>query len=232
MPTGTLQNSQVFGGAPVRFDVRPLPASPDGQVRATIDLMRHYALADCSHPLIIEDAREAAASDPINPLRGVWSYVKRNFTFSDDTNRARVIPVQDPGDIIEVIVRPIDASTYIRSGAKNAEDCDGYSTYLASLLLALGYQPSFVTIAADPAIPNEYSHVYVAAYDAGGQRVAMDASHGGYFGWEAPHAFRKTEWPLLQSSWDVWSFGKAVLAGVVGCAIANYFLRDSVEGEE
>lgn len=224
MPTGTLEDPSVFGGCAVKFDVRALPNDPDGQVQRTINLMRHYAIEDAKHPFIQEDARRAAASDPSNPLRGVWNYVKSNFQFSNDVERARVIPVNDPSDIIEVIVRPVDASTFIRTGARNQEDCDGYSTYLASLLIALGYRPAFVTVAGDPQVPNDYTHVYVAAYGPEGLRTSMDASHGKYFGWEAPEhqITRKTEWPVVNSMCSAMGFVSAITASVIGYLLVKY----------
>ncbi len=84
----------------------------------------------------------------------------------------------------------------IRSGAKHKEDCDGFTSYLAALLIALGVPCSFATVAAHKEDPSIYSHVYVVAYP-NGQRVPLDSSHGEYPGWEAPNEFNKfREWPV------------------------------------
>ena len=73
-------------------------------------------------------------------------------------------------------------------------DCDDFSMYLAALLTANGIACSFITVAADGHAPDQYSHVYVVAYPDG-ERVACDASHGKYPGWEVPNAFGKIrEW--------------------------------------
>jgi hypothetical protein len=73
--------------------------------------------------------------------------------------------------------------------------------YVAALLAAAGIPCAFVTVAADPLDPAHFTHVYVAAYPAPGVRVAMDASHGDYAGWECPNRYgRRVEWPLGESS--------------------------------
>jgi transglutaminase-like putative cysteine protease len=153
----------------------------------------------------------------------VYEWVKKNFEFSPDEERARFLPVEKPGDIVEILVRPLDVSLLLRGGQRNQEDCDGYSTYIAALLTALGVKCSFVTVAANPDYPGVFSHVYVAAY-CDGDRVALDASHGKFFGWEAPadRVSRKREWPVDEGcGWVAW-FAMAVGAGF----LANLAYRE------
>jgi hypothetical protein len=75
-------------------------------------------------------------------------------------------------------------------------DCDDFSTFIASLLIA-SHAPIdvyFVTIAADATEPARFSHVYVGVVLPNGDYLPIDASHGAYAGWEHNVAYRKHFW--------------------------------------
>lgn len=93
----------------------------------------------------------------------------------------------------EVLIRPAD----ILEMPAPAGDCDDHAMLAASMLLSRGIEPELVTIAADPAAPQVYSHVYARARLAG-ERVAMDTSHGEHIGWEAPAAGKRRTWRLQE----------------------------------
>jgi len=188
----------------VQYSTTVLPDDPDGQVDATIAIMRRYVLEDCGRPEIQRDLASAVGSTgyPVSlhaVIEHIFNYVKRKITFTQDydiagpLSQAGVLPADKP--VVEVLVRPVDISLGAHTG-----DCDDYSMYTAALLAAAGIQCAFVTVAADPDLPTNFSHVYVAAYIPGNiglQRVAMDTSHGDVAGWEVENRYgRRREWPI------------------------------------
>ncbi len=213
---GTVQHPDL---GEVRYTLHDLPEHPDGQVSGTIDLMRGYALADANDPLIAKRAgylRDAFRE----PLDAVHRHVSRNLRFrNDDETVGRVFGQWRPGgmgDVVEVLTRPVDIELAQQYGRTPEEDCDGYSMYVASLLTSLGIPCAFCTVAVDPQEPTRYSHVYVVAYPKEGQyagrRIAIDASHGPYVGWEAPNPFgKRKEWPVNKIDW----FGLALIGGAI-----------------
>ena len=193
--TGTMTH-RAFGDVPVSYTLTPMSVDADTRVSQTIAVMSRYAVEDSVSPEVWEDAQSATALGGGDPIFGVWKLCKERFRFvndhvlSDDAD----LPQEIKGTIVEVLIRPRDVSKMWRMNMQPLEDCDGYSTYAASLLLALGIPCYFCTVAVDPSVPDEYSHVYLVAYDRGG-RIAIDASHGEYCGWECPNPFgKRKEW--------------------------------------
>jgi hypothetical protein len=187
-------------GQSVNYQLRQLPDDPDGQVAAMIGDMRQLAIADHQHPLIQQDAAQALMEGNGDPISGVYWFVKRRLTFRQDEEQAAQLPPSFIGrDIIEVLIRPVDASLLLRKGMDMPEDCDGFSTYAASLLLALGVPCNFCTVAVDQEDPGRYSHVYLIAYPNSDPSlsVPLDISHGKYPGWECPNPYdKRTEWAV------------------------------------
>jgi len=181
-----------------RYEATAVPGDedPDGQVAAVIGMMRGYVLADYRAPVVAEEARRAMELDP-NPVVAVFWHVKHSLSFVRDEVLAMPMQPNHVHPIVEVLVRPVDMASMCRDGGcRRSGDCDDYAMYAAALLMNLGINVSFVTLAADSADPNRYSHVYLAAYP-GGVRVPLDVSHGVYPGWEAPNYYgKRTEWSV------------------------------------
>lgn len=196
-------------GTPNTVDYLMLSDDPDTQVAQTIEIMRQYAEADSTSPQVAAEARDALMQGNGDAIAGVWAYVKSRMRFVNDGERAASY---DGVPVVEEIVRPRDMSTW------NIGDCDDYSTYAASLLTNLHVPVSFVTVAADAAAPNDYSHVYLAAYP-NGVRTPLDLSHGAVIGWETPNLYgKRREWPVGGS-------GEAGASAVVGLlAVAGLLL--------
>lgn len=210
-----MTRSVAFGDAPVRYALSPLWGDADAQVEQTIAVMCRYAVEDSSSPLIQEDAQAALALGGGDPLLGVWKLCKERFRFQQDATTAEgtSLPRETKDSIIEVVIRPVDLSLMWRRALQPVEDCDGYSTYAASLLYALKVPCFFCAVAVDPLDPNQYSHVYVVAYTDDGGRLAIDASHGKYCGWEVPNPYNKRkEWKVEYSPVVMW----IVMAAAVG----------------
>jgi predicted transglutaminase-like cysteine proteinase len=191
----------------VRYEAALVPDNPDEQVASVIGLMRSYVLEDYRTPAVATQAQQAARLDP-DPVKAVFSHVKRQLSFVRDEVQAIAMQPYHSYPIVEVLVRPVDMAGMCGDGScRRMGDCDDYAMYAAALLMNLGVPVSFVTLAADSSDPTRYSHVYLAAYPhPGGERVrvAVDVSHGDYVGWEAPNYYgKRTEW-AVQSSWLPW----------------------------
>ena len=218
-----LTTHPAFGSHTVRYSLRGLSDDADTRVAQTIDVMREYAIADA--PALSRDADEALRAGQGDAVRGVFALCKRRFQFQDDMLTAGGVPDLDTltrESIVETIIRPVDLSLMWQSGLQPVEDCDGYSTYAASLLTHLNVPCAFVTVAVDPRAPDEYSHVYLAVYP-NGERVPFDASHGPYVGWEVPNPYgKRREWPL-----SVQRFDWLVALSAVGAASSILMLLGS-----
>ncbi len=208
-------NHPGFGGS-VRYQAVAVSDDADEQVAQTIDLMRQYVIEDSRSLAIQAEARAALAVYPdASPEDAVFRWVRSRVAFATDEHTAAPFGNHPDIPVVEVLIRPVDLSAMCSDGGcRRAGDCDDFSMYGAALLLALGREVSFVTVAADPVAPDRFSHVYLASYtDAG--RVPLDISHGPGAGWETSNATRREEWPVGDGgSWLV-----ALLA-----ASAAYFL--------
>ena len=165
---------------------------PDEQVAQVVQMMARLVREDTPDPRVQADAAQAAQSVAgCDPIEGVFQWVRSRMQFVQDEQTAAPIQPLYKEDIVEVLVRPRDMVD-----AKRAQgDCDDYVMYGAALLRALGVPVNFVTVAADPAGPAQYTHVYLAAYPRGRGRVPMDISHGPAPGWDAPNVFgKRKEW--------------------------------------
>jgi len=209
----------VFGQ--VRYKVRELGWEPDEQVRRTVALMREKVREDAKDPRFVQRARGLFHNpqDQFGLVEQVWGHAKGGIRFQQDEEIGAGVGGLGEGDVIETIIRPQDMARYVDQGIA-CGDCDDFSMYQAALLEALGVPCAFVTVGADSRMPDQFSHVYVAAYpkDGNGEpvRVALDASHGDYPGWEVPNRFGKyQEWAvgspeMFSAAW----VGNAVLQGI------------------
>lgn len=195
-------------GTRVAFAFERLPEDSDGQVRHTIAKVVGYIRQDAQSELIQQDAARAAQCG--DPIQGVWNLIKPHIKFKQDADIAKDLKL-DPArkaelekqfgkigeDTVEVFIRPVDQSLMIALQGIGVEDCDGFTMYGACLLTALGIPCKLVTVAAHKSRPNEFSHIYVAAFYQG-KRIPLDFSHGEYPGWEYPST-RMKEWPIFET---------------------------------
>ncbi len=190
--------------APTVIDLKPisvevLPDDAQGQVECTIAKMMRFAREDAGNPHIQRDAQAALGVGRGNPVAGVHQYVRSRMSFVQDEKTTAPFQglLKSPDDyFVEALTRPSDLSQVIQANGGASGDCDDFSTYAASLLVALGVPCAFCTVAASAASPTDYSHVYVVAY-VDGVRMPVDCSHGAVVGWEAPNMFdRRREWPV------------------------------------
>ena len=175
--------------------VEILPDDPDGQVSATIARMRDYILQDAQSPAIrnlsMQLARNARGSET-RYIGCVWELVSKLIVFRSDEKTAADAGVDFGGDVVEVLIRPVD----IIAADYKVGDCDDFTMLAACLLVCAGVKVQAVTIAAEADAPNTFSHVYLAAYPKVGGRTPLDCSHGKRAGWESPRIYRIQEWEI------------------------------------
>lgn len=175
----------------VRVEAVEVGDSSDEQVSATIALMRRYALEDYpSEPVRRALALACRLYGCEDTIAAIHWWVRSSCRFVHDERTSASLQPLDQRPIVEILLRPVDMLHFRRG------DCDDFSMLTASMLLAAGVDCNFVTVAADPATPADFTHVYVVAYPATGGRTAVDASHGPRVGWEAPSFGRRVEWPV------------------------------------
>ena len=209
----------------LRHSTTTLPFDVDGQVSSTLRMMAEFAIEDSKRPEIIASAAAIASKsyDLRSLTQNLWEAVREKMIFSLDQDTARAFANQelglssslaaipDPENVVEVLIRPIDVELLYANNQRQVQgDCDDFSMYGASLLIALrqlGFPISnvrFVTVASSGGQQaGEYSHVYVR-FDfpsaSGGQgeiqTIALDSSHGAFGGWEVDSYSRIQEYPV------------------------------------
>ena len=198
---------------PVNYSTSYLPGGNSAQVSATIDMMRRYAIEDSDNPIFVDALGkfQSVNSTTADPCALAFNFARSIMRFQRDEVTGSPL---DP-NVIEVLIRPVDAVVMCeRQGDKIPGDCDCFSMLVSCALRVLGVSSSFVTVAADGGDPASYSHVYVVAWPGTSDRVAVDASHGPYVGWEAPNTGMYCEWPLAGGG-----YGAMVVLGFLLAAL-------------
>lgn len=215
MVTGRLYHPGI--GETVNYLAEVVSDDPATQTGQVIGIMRRWVRADYHTPEIQARAQEHITSDVV---ADIYDYTHGALQFVRDEETAA--PIQPGYDlpIVETLVRPRDMAIMGRPQG----DCDDFTMYAAALLMSQGVPVSFVTVKADPREPDNFSHVYLAAYPQfgpwAGQRVALDLSHGLYPGWETPSYFgERAEWPVEDRT------GLLVAIAAAAGVAAWYFTR-------
>jgi len=107
-----------------------------------------------------------------------------------DFVKNKVIYRRDP-TYIEQVQDPLKIAIDINNDGIAYGDCDDMATFLATLLLSVGFMPYFRAVRYEPNVSN-YNHIYVVVYDTnwGGieKRVVLDPILKRYkIGTEVPH---------------------------------------------
>lgn len=212
-----------FAGGRARMTISGLPPGDEAATAVTIAHMAQYAKEDSLSPIIRRAAAEAtqdASSRNTQELcAGVFRWIQRRVRFQNDEQTAAPIWAQPSST--EVLIRPLDLLTM----PQPAGDCDDFSMLCASMLRALGIETSFKTVAADPAAPATYTHVYVIAHTPAGD-VAVDTSHGTHPGWEVESAGKTRTWKVEDAMNQLgalpsWATDLIKIGGQTGAQIAQ-----------
>ena len=212
-------------GLPVNYSVEVIGDDPEEQVARTVELMGRYVREDLSDPLLLSAAAKLHGETQAKTARNVWDFVHGLMRFQEDQETAaKGAGLSSPGyPVVEVLIRPRDVlDVSVRGGNQNpVGDCDDFTMLAAALLAANGIHCNFVT-AAHELGEDRFSHIYAAAY-VDGERLVLDASHGGALGEEHP-SHRIKEWSLMGP-------GCLVLVALA-VAISVFYLLTEEEGGE
>jgi hypothetical protein len=160
------------------------PHSDDDDTRTaqTVDRMSLHIRDAGADPYIRELAAamiRSAGGRPAGVVDEVFYWTKQWMTFRDDPPE------------VELLIEPrlmVRLPEHLRHG-----DCDDFTMLAGALLEAAGIEWRIVTIKADQAAPDLWSHVYLEAL-VDGEWIALDTSHGPEPGWTAPRKYGLRSW--------------------------------------
>lgn len=188
----------MFGSADSSLHVFDTdPTDTDLSTAHTVALMANHA-RDAAGSSIVLDARDEIlehlheGSSEGELLEATFHWIKERVQFVQDESLVKRLFGIDSGK--ELLITPERLLTMPHPMG----DCDDFSTLCCSLLLSMGIQCDFVTIAAQRDTPDKFSHVYCVATLPSGEKVNLDTSHGKAVGWEAPNIYRKQIWNVLR----------------------------------
>jgi hypothetical protein len=149
-------------------------------IRQTIAAMHRLAVAGAKDPAVMRVAREVVSTVPENDRAAeagaLCEYVRSHCRYTLDSSAAEVI--SDPRYLV----------AELEAGRVPHEDCDGFVTLLAALVMAVGGQARFVTRSQGG---SPHDHVYVEVMTAPGVWLAYDPilrprSDTAFLGYTAP----------------------------------------------
>jgi hypothetical protein len=224
-------NHPTFG--PVAWTGEDIGWDADQQVARTLGIMGQRVREDAADPGFCYWAQQIVGAVPgeipdMDVVEAAYSHVKGVLQFQRDEVTGAGVGNYPAEEVVEVLIRPREMAKFVAMGVGTG-DCDDFTMYLAGILTCYRIPVEFCTVAADGRAPNNYSHVYLVAYPGDGNgvrgRLALDASHGEYPGWEVANMFgRRKQWPVSTTgSW------LALLPYVViGAAAAWFVMRTRV----
>lgn len=169
---------------------------------ATIRILRRLAREYASDPYVRAALIQATARlKPMASQReiacSIFYWVRSNVQFVEDEtllyNELGVEPQELDKELL--IVPPLLLQMPVPMG-----DCDDFSLLTASMAIAAGIRPYYVTVAADAGDPQKFSHIYVCVElaDEGGH-LCLDAGNRYSAippGWESSSVTRKAVWAI------------------------------------
>jgi hypothetical protein len=218
--TGTTDHP-IFGLVGYRGE--ELGWDADQQVARTLGIMGQRVREDAADPAFCSWAQYVVGGVPgqlsdMEAVEAAYSHVKGALRFQRDEVTGAGVGNYPAEEVVEVLIRPREMAKFVAQG-KGTGDCDDFTMYLAAILTCYGIPVEFCTVAADGRAPGNYSHVYLVAYpkvDGVPGRLALDASHGDYPGWEVANMFgRRKQWPVS----SVGGFGGILGWLVVGLGV-------------
>jgi hypothetical protein len=196
-PDPIVQSVDVRSTERVKKEVTPAAPDSDTATRQTVEKMCEYIRDGAVDEGVRDWARRAIRSfsrGQVSRGAGCWSVfwlVKHAVRFARD--EPMLFRVGEPA-ALDLLIAP---AVLVRMRGPR-EDCDGFTMLICAMLRALGIDSYVVTVAADPADPERWSHVFPVAVLDDGSTCALDASHGAFPGWMVPaeHIYRWQAWSL------------------------------------
>ena len=125
-----------------------------------------------------------------HPWASIWWWAKHHVVFVH--HQKLLVAWLGSSDELQLLIRP-DA---LLKMTQPKGDCAVFTTLICAMLDCAGLPWEICTVAVDPRQPGIYSHVYPRVILPDGRRIALDASHGKFPGWEVPaqHVSAKQIW--------------------------------------
>ena len=192
--------NSIWGGPVSIRSARTNPFNSDVSTAATVAIMRRLAHEYANDP-VVSAATAAALAGGAYMQRDIASaifyWVRSNVKFVEDETllyeQLGVAPANLDKELL--IVPPV-----LLAMPEPMGDCDDFSLLTVSMLLNAGLRPFFVTVAADAADPQKFSHIYVCVQLADeGTYVCLDPGNrlsGIPPGWEVQRVTRKAVWAI------------------------------------
>lgn len=167
----------------------PLGLGDDGP-RQTISMLRSLVDDAWKDPFVNRTAIEIVRNAGIAPfdswgqIRALYDYARSFYFVNDPITKEALRPTRD---LLEM----------------KAGDCDDINgNVLPALLGTIGFETRLVTVAADPQMPDHFSHVYAEVFQDG-EWYPLDAARPGAVMGVAPKFFyRRRWWSLTDDSWN------------------------------
>jgi transglutaminase-like putative cysteine protease len=173
---------EITWGPPIKYI--KIPHGEEG-TRATLKIMKELVLSPWGHrnPEVVWLARAIAEDVSPGPTKDYRAQADALLQFMKQNVDYRL----DPSGLEYV---PTPWYTLLVSGK---EDCDGHSTAIAALAMALGMRAGFRTVRGDPSRPDQWSHVYavIGIPVKGGKTnwlTADSTQKESFLGWDPPEA--------------------------------------------
>ncbi len=127
----------------------------------------------------LDITRNVASRDYAGERDAVQQWVLQNVKFR--------------GEFKETIQTPL-VTLKLRAG-----DCDDHAQLVAALLMSIGHQTRFKTVAADRQAPGDFSHVYTEALDPRTKSwIPIETTIAGVrAGWAPPNIYRAQAWRTM-----------------------------------
>ena len=187
----------------------PASADPDEATAQTVEQMCRQILQSAQDPLVqrcAESAVKQFRGGPLWAIAGIdpFSDARSPNSAVDDSTRSQAIAEScfwwakhnlkfvHHDELIEVLLGEvgqlqllISPDVLVRMNRMEG-DCAIYTMIVCAMLEVHQIPWEIVTLAVNPQEPEIFGHVFARAILSDGRRVALDASHGVYPGWQVP----------------------------------------------
>lgn len=167
--------------------------SDDVETAQTVSMMDELAERDAAHRLVIDATHKALADagltmecSPRDKATAIYWFLKRTI---------RYVPTPGTSPLVDQTLIP-PASLLAMPDPEG--DCPQFSMLAAAMFRVCCMESFFKTIAADPAYPTTYSHIYNVVCLAPNEFMPFDASNGPAPGAEYARPLKKRIWPQLR----------------------------------
>ena len=167
--------------------------SDDVETAQTVTFMDEIAAAESTAPAVIGATHEALdqagldqTADPLAITQAVYWWLKRTI---------RYVPTPGTSPLVDqTLIEP----TAVLAMPEPIGDCPQFSMLAAAMLRVCCINSLFVTIAAEPKFPDQWSHIYNTVEVRPGRFLPFDSSNGPEPGAEFAKPFKRRVWPRVK----------------------------------